>query len=185
MLHSGYVWGKQFSFTDNAGAVLRTGKMSGLPTGIGGALKFGFGKHLRIGCEGYVSTLTYDEHGSYSQTGWGGILADWIWTHKRWSWFIGCTFGGGSVRNTSFMSDTHLDFVIEDNTSFRHYGFAAVAPFAGVEFALTGKIHLTLKTDYLMNVSNPQADFVSGPRVYLGFMFCHPISSRISSGSSL
>ena len=48
----------------------------------------------------------------------------------------------------------------------------AVAPFVGYEWAMTQKIHLVLKLDYLLNVTNPQPDFITGPRLYIGFMFC-------------
>jgi hypothetical protein len=45
-------------------------------------------------------------------------------------------------------------------------------PFAGFEYALSKKIHLMCKADYIFNVSNPQADFLTGTRFYFGFAFC-------------
>ena len=57
--------------------------------------------------------------------------------------------------------------------SYRKYGFAALAPFAGVEIPFGGKVNVVVKLDYLLNLSNPQDDFVTGPRLYLGFMFGH------------
>jgi hypothetical protein len=42
-----------------------------------------------------------------------------------------------------------------------------------MEYSLSDKMHLIFKIDYLMNLSNPQDDFVKGPRIYLGLMFHH------------
>lgn len=174
MVHSGYVWGKECIYTDAAGHALSTQQMAGMPLGIGGAMKFGFGKHLRVGAEGYVSVLNFGKHKSHSSTGWGGVLADCMWQHGRWSWFVGGTFGGGSVRNTVLLADMPLDFVLEeDRVSYRKYGFIALVPFAGCEYALTPRVHLVAKVDWIFNVSNPQPDFITGPRLYLGFMFTH------------
>ena len=55
----------------------------------------------------------------------------------------------------------------------RKYAFFAVAPFAGAEYALTDKVNLVAKIDWLLNVTNPQDDFTTGPRLYIGFMFGH------------
>ena len=49
----------------------------------------------------------------------------------------------------------------------------AVAPFAGVEVAVNRKVNVVFKADWLLNVTNPEDDFVSGPRIYVGFMFGH------------
>ena len=61
----------------------------------------------------------------------------------------------------------------EETVSYRKYGFAALAPFAGIEYAVTKKVNLVAKIDYLVNLSNPQDDFTTGPRLYIGFMFGH------------
>lgn len=44
--------------------------------GIGGVIRLHFGEHFRVGSEGYVSTLSQLDDGSYLKYGWGGILAD-------------------------------------------------------------------------------------------------------------
>lgn len=174
MVHGGYVSGEPVQFISPDGSPERSETMSGVPSGVGGAIKIGIGEHLRVGGEGYVSTLRYGNHGSYSTTGWGGILADFVWSKGRWYWFAGLTIGGGSVRNLTLLSPAPLDFVLEDSSaSFRKYGFMAIAPFAGIEYALTEKIRLTAKLDWLINASNPQADFPAGPRIYIGILFCH------------
>lgn len=82
--------------------------------------------------------------------------------------------GGGSVKDVTALEDTTGDFRLDGGTtSYRRYPFPAIAPFAGIEYALTGRVHLVLKADYLLNLSPRQADFVRGPRFYFGFMFCH------------
>lgn len=172
MVHSGYVWGHDLVFP--MPGLTQTVTMNGAPIGIGGAMKIGFGEHLRVGGEGYVSTLNYDKYGSYSSTGWGGVLAECIWTSGRWSWFAGGTIGGGGVKNLTMLGEIPLDMKPEaGDISYRHYAFMAVAPYIGVEFALTHRIHLCAKIDWLVNTTNPQPDFASGPRIYLGFMFSH------------
>lgn len=173
MVHGGYVSAGSVTFRSPSGTATDV-SMKGVPVGIGGALKVGFGKHLRVGGEGYVSTLKYGSYGSSETIGWGGLLADCVWTGGRWSWFVGGTVGGGSVKNVTLLSEMPSDFILEDgSSSYREYGFLALVPFAGVEYAVTERIHLTAKVDWMFNASNPQPDFVKGPRLYIGFMFCH------------
>lgn len=171
LLHSGYVQGKTFEITDLSGNVVSRQKMEGFPFGIGGAMRIHLGKHWRIGGEGYVSTLKYNHNGSYSSIGWGGILMDCMWQMNKISFFAGGTIGGGSTKNVTLQNDYGNDYQTEENVSFRKYGFMAITPFVGMEYAVTDKIRLTFKIDYLLNVSNFQNDFVTGPRVYIGFMF--------------
>lgn len=173
MIHSGFVSGGDVTFVSPSGTGTDVA-IKGAPFGIGGALKVGFGRHLRVGGEGYVSTLNYGAHESSETIGWGGLLADCVWRKARWSWFVGGTVGGGGVKNVTLLSDMPVDFILEDgSSSYRKYGFVALTPFAGVEYAVTERIHLTAKVDWMFNVSNPQPDFVTGPRIYFGFMFCH------------
>lgn len=172
MLHTGYVCGKSLTVTSLSGQQFSV-KPEGAPFGIGGAIRFMFGKHLRVGAEGYVSTLKYGEHGSLAKTGWGGVLADCAWTLGKCRLFVGGTVGGGSQTGTIILSPISDDYVAEGTVSYRKYGFAALAPFAGIEYAVTKKVNLVAKIDYLVNLSNPQDDFTTGPRLYIGFMFGH------------
>ena len=88
--------------------------------------------------------------------------------------YVGVTIGGGSAKNLILLNDTPNDFVVEnESASYRSYPFMAVDPFIGVEYKATRRLNLLLKVDYLMNVTNRQADFVTGPRIYFGFIFCH------------
>jgi len=174
MLHTGYVQSREFAFYNTDGTVRETTQLNGAPFGIGGAIRLHFGEHLRVGSEGYVSTLTYGENKSYSSVGWGGLLVDCAWHFNSWTPFIGGTVGGGGVKNLTLLEPTPDDFVLENtSTSYRRYAFMAFSPFAGVEYAMTEKIHLVIKVDYLLNLTNWQDDFTTGPRMYFGFMFCH------------
>ena len=172
MLHTGYVSSRDITVASPA-AGSRTLAVGGAPFGIGGAIRFLFGKHLRVGAEGYVSTLTYGEYHSHAKTGWGGLLADCVWDLGKCRLFVGGTAGGGSQTNTTLLSPVGDDYTAEEFVSYRKYGFAALAPFAGVEIPFGGKVNVVVKLDYLLNLSNPQDDFVTGPRLYLGFMFGH------------
>lgn len=174
MVHSGYVSSSQVTFTHGDGSQAAAVRMRGMPLGIGGMLKIHLGNHLRVGTEGYSSNLRYGRNGSYSHTGWGGLLVDWIIPLGKWMPFAGITVGGGGVKNVTVLGDTTEDFILDDGTtSFRKYAFMAIAPFAGVEYALTGRVHVVFKADWLLDVTSGQPDFVQGPRLYLGFVFCH------------
>ena len=81
MLHAGYLFGK------NPSAILPSGENispQGMTMGIGGSLRINLWKHLRVGCEGYVSTMNSGatdmrnvlQSGSYVRVGSGGLLAD-------------------------------------------------------------------------------------------------------------
>ena len=174
MIHTGYVQGSPFSLTMPDGHNTVEMKMKGVPYGIGGTVKLQFGKHLRAGFEGYVTTLNYGGNGCHESIGWGGLLADCVWMFGKWTIFAGGTVGGGSVKNLTLLEKPDSDFLVENaTTSYRKYGFVALTPFVGVEYAVLERIHLVLKTDGLFNVSNFQPDFVTGPRIYFGVMFCH------------
>jgi hypothetical protein len=75
------------------------------------------------------------------------------------------------VEHIVLQAEPAIDFVAESNATYREYSFMALAPMVGIEYALSEKIHLTFKMDYVINLSNPQDDFPSGPRFFLGFMF--------------
>ena len=179
MIHSGYLFGGTSAPHTPAGQAFPAQRMQGFPTGIGGATRFHFGPHLRIGSEGYNSTLKYGPYDSYTQIGWGGVLADWYWDKGLVSPFVGITFGGGGVKNTTFTAPTEDDFVTEA-VSFRKYGFATAVPFIGLELAVTQKMLLTFKADYMLCLSRRKPDFVSGPRLYIGFTFSRPSESERS-----
>ena len=173
MPHSGYFFGGKTAVYDAQETLLSVEEMRGLPLGLGGAIRLHFGDHWRLGTEGYSTTLRYGKYNSNVTIGWGGLLADYHWKIGKFKPFGGGTLGGGSVKNLTLLQDNPLDYATEQAASYRNYSFMAFCPFAGMEYSLSDKTHLIFKIDYLMNLSNPQDDFVKGPRIYLGLMFHH------------
>jgi len=165
MLHLGYVQSGNFTFSNG-----ETIQLKGLVFGLGGQARVHFGEHFRIGGEGYFTEHKY-KYGSYAKIGWGGVLADCAWQISKFAPFVGSTFGGGSQQNLTNFSEPKNDYELEE-VSYRKYGFLCVVPFVGTEFTLSKRIHLVFKADYMFNLSNRQADFITGPRFYFGFTFC-------------
>jgi len=114
---------------------------------------------------------TYFDFAQYAKIGWGGVLADCAWQIGKFAPFVGGTFGGGSQQNLTNFSEPKNDYALEE-VSYRKYGFLCLVPFVGTEFALSKRIHLVFKADYMFNLSNRQADFITGTRFYFGFTFC-------------
>ena len=88
MLHAGFV-SKNIKPVDI--------KAEGVTKGIGGAIRFHFGEHYRIGTEGYVSTLSLKntlEEGSYIKTFWAGLTNDFYWEFGKFMPYVGLIVGG-------------------------------------------------------------------------------------------
>ena len=174
MLHAGYLSGapaekpgsNEIPFSYNA---------SGITRGLGGAARVRFGEYLRVGIEGYVSTLPLNDdlsEGSYIASSWGGVLADFYLERGRWSFFTGATVGAGSRKNLLIFEGSMLDWNAEEKVFFHKNFFVGVDPFVGVEFALTEVIHLVFRVDYLMQVNEKRLSDLIGPRAFIGIMFC-------------
>jgi len=177
-----FVCSAQRSHSFDGGMMLNAGYMQshlseidydakGLSTGIGGVLRIHIGQHLRVGCEGYVTTLNQMDNGSYIRTSWGGALMDAYWTFGRWTPYAGVTVGGGSMSTLLMFSGSDDDWLPETNALLHNESFMLVNPYAGVEFALTDAVHLTLKVDRAIPLSD--IDVPTGVRCYLGFVFAH------------
>lgn len=174
MVHSGWVSGSETVFTRPDGSLTSPMRMSGMPFGIGGAAKVHLWNYLRVGTEGYVSHLNYDRNGSNESVGWGGFLVEGMLPLGRWFPFAGVTVGGGAVKNITVLEPTISDFLLDNGTtSYRKYPFMAVAPYIGIEYSLTERVHIVLKADCLIDATSRQKDYPLGPRVYFGFMFWH------------
>lgn len=177
MFNIGYVQSRNFQFQDNNGLLLgEFSNLSGASMGLGGALRVGFGKYLRVGIEGYVSTLKYKPQGSSAKIGWGGLLLDSHWHIKKFTIFTGGVIGGGSYTHITMidkgMSVVDNDYIVENQyVSYRHYPFLAIVPFVGMEYSLTKRISVVAKIDYMLNVTNWADDYAAGPRFFVGFMF--------------
>ena len=177
MYNIGYVQSREFQFHDNNGLPLgQSNQLRGASMGLGGALRVGFGKYLRVGIEGYVSTLKYQPKGSSAKIGWGGLLLDSHWHIKKFTIFTGGVVGGGSYTHITMIDkgeNTSVnDYIVENQyVSYRHYPFLAIVPFVGMEYSLTKRISVVAKIDYMLNATNWDDDYVAGPRFFVGFMF--------------
>lgn len=172
MLHAGYLSG-----IDASAPVTP----HGLTTGIGGAIKVNLGKLLRVGIDGYVSTLSSNHSdarsvlsdGSYIRTGSGGLLADLCWRTTQWWPYIGFGVGGGSMKGLYVLDGNQDDWIPEANAVYNKQSFFYVSPYVGTDFCLTPRVHLTFKVDWMVAVHDGALLKPTGPRGYFGFMFCH------------
>ena len=167
MLHAGWI---------SCGDMVVSGasqSLSGVTMGIGGAVRLRFGDHLRVGTEGYTSSLGYGKWGSSLSIGWGGLLVDWSWKRGRFTPFVGTTIGGGVVENLTLTREPALDIAPEDGVSYRNYGVGVVVPFVGVEYSLSERMSLMVRGDWMFSVGRGEFDFPSGVRCYVGVMFNH------------
>jgi len=162
MLHAGYMQGHISELNYDA---------RGVTTGMGGVLRFHLGQHLRVGGEGYVSTLNQLDNGSYIRSSWGGIVMDGYWSWGRWMPYAGLTFGGGSSSTLLLFNGSANDWTAEPDVKLHNETFLFLDPYLGVEYALTEAVHLILKADYLTPLSNNELP--CGIRWYLGFIFSH------------
>jgi hypothetical protein len=178
MLHAGYLFGK------NSSAVLPSGKNispQGLTTGIGGSLRVNLWKHLRVGCEGYVSTMRSGatdmrdilQSGSYVRVGSGGLLADACWRMEKVWPYIGAAVGGGAMRTLSVVEGTETDWLPEGCAMLTKQGFGYVNPYVGMDWCMTKRIHMTFRIDWMTAMAEKHLLLPTGPRCYIGFMFCH------------
>lgn len=197
MLHIGYQGGKGCGFINDATGQEQT--LHSLTYGIGGQLRFHLLDHIHIGTEGYVSTMPLNRQGKESniRTGWGGILCGYYTTFNRLQLMAGGTLGGGAQRSlhvfhpdaqaASFAAFADFPQAREGATaasnpqaetpihssSFAKKSFFVFDPYMALEYALTQRIHLIFKLDYMIAVHQQQFLTPSGPRLYVGFMFCH------------
>lgn len=162
MIHAGYVKG-------HIDALNHTSR--GASTGIGGIMRFHVASHLRVGCEGYVSTLSLLGGDSYVRLGWGGVVVDGYWTFGRWTPFVGLTIGGGSGTTLLVFDGSSNDWAPEAQAVLHSDSFMLLNPYLGIEYALTHAVHLTLRVDRLTPIA--QSDIPVGPRLFLGFVFAH------------
>lgn len=188
MVHLGYLYGAN----PQAPATMNGGTM-----GIGGAARVHLFNHLRIGGEGYVSTLpawmssvqtppqarnlpaqapeapNTLQPGSYVRNGWGGILADAYWQCGKVFPFLGVTVGGGAQRALYIAEGSQTDWQEEPRALFHRQTYFMLDPFVGIEVAVSAHMHLTLRADYVLPIQRTGLLAPHGPRIYIGMMFCH------------
>jgi hypothetical protein len=168
-VHSGQIKSKTFEVTNSLNET-SAHQIKNLTFGLGGKLVFQFGHHLRIGLEGYNSTVTYGDYKSSYSIGWGGFLAEYFYETKLISYFSGATFGGGSVKNLVVTEHQALNFQTSEILR-RQYSTGIIAPYYGAEIKLTPKLRLVYKADYLFPITNKQDDWGRGFRWYIGINF--------------
>ncbi len=177
MVHGGYVQSSTFDITTMLGTSQEV-TMRGFTYGLGGTAKFNFGTahhQLRVGMEGYGTKASYDPKPSYVRIGWGGLTLDYIHQSRgKVHPFVGCTIGGGGVKNHILFEGSASDMQAEPFGVMRSYAFMAVTPFIGMEISLTQKVRVVIKADYMIDVSGSHPDFPHGPRLYVGILFGRP-----------
>lgn len=173
MVHGGYLGGTT--------PAPKCNEWRGATTGIGGAARVNLWQHLRVGAEGFVSTMPSGmsnlsgtlANGSYLSSAWGGILADACWRREKVWPYVGATVGGGSLKSLYIYEGNEHDWQPETTALFNKQSFVFVDPFVGMDYCMTDKVHLTFRLDYLLAVHSGAIVQPTGPRFYLGFMFCH------------
>ena len=178
MVHAGYLFGQP------TGATLPTGEqmgMQGMTYGLGGSMRVHLYKHLRVGMEGFSSTMkseVTDQHdflqkGSYVRTGWGGVIADACWRLEKVWPYIGGSVGGGAMRTLSVVEGSQDDWEPEQIAMLHKQGFVYVNPYVGMDYCITRRIHATFRLDWMLTFAKGQLVLPTGPRFYVGIMFCH------------
>ena len=179
MLHTGYLFG-----VDPAAPVDASGRSyspQGIPMGVGGALRIHLWKLLRVGFEGFVSTLNsglsdqrnHLRPGSYTRIGCGGLNADACWRTSRVWPYVGATVGGGAMRSLLMVDGDQNSWARVKETYFHKQGFFYVTPYVGCDYCVTQKLHLTFRLDYMLAVHRSELIMPTGPRLYFGLMFTH------------
>lgn len=179
MIHTGYLFSQDKNAPCDANG--KSYSPQGVNFGLGGAIRVHLLKHLRIGGEGCVSTMnrgTTDcrerlQSGSYIRTGWGGALADAYWQcGKIWP-YMGGTIGGGAMRALYIIEGNENDWQEEQRSIFHKQSFFCVDPYVGFDWCMSEKVHMTFRMDWLIALHKRQLVLPTGPRLYIGFMFCH------------
>ena len=192
MGHVGYLFGQP------AGATLSTGENispQGMTYGLGGSMRVNLMKHLRVGCEGFSSTVKsgmtdqrdFLQKGSYIRTGWGGIIVDACWRLEKVWPYIGGSVGGGAMRTLSIVEGNQDDWAPEQTAILHKQGFGYINPYVGMDYCITKRIHATFRLDWMLAFASQQKErqalsddshspsivLPTGPRLYIGIMFCH------------
>lgn len=179
MGHAGYLFGENADApkTDN-GLICSP---QGGTFGLGGALRVHLWKHLRVGGEGFVSTMnsgtTNMKHvlqkGSYIRTGWGGVLMDACWRKEKVWPYIGGSVGGGAMRSLYVLDGSQDDWIAENKAYLHKQSFFYVNPYVGMDWCMTQKVHMTFRVDWMVALHAGEVVLPTGPRLLVGFMFCH------------
>lgn len=193
MVHLGYQAGRGTGFPTMVGDHAEETFLRSITYGIGGMARVHLLNHMHVGMEGYVSTMPLKSQGDGSniRTGWGGALCDYFFTMGRCQFIAGGTLGGGAQRNLHVFNeenstligenfrdtwDNFLTFASQQSTSPATYtkkSFFVFDPYVAIEYAVTNRIHMIFKLDYMLASHSRIFLTPSGPRLYVGFIFGH------------
>lgn len=179
MVHASYLFGVNPEVPKTPEGVLCSPQ--GGSFGLGGALRVHLWKHLRVGGEGFVSTMNSGatnmkqilQEGSYIRTGWGGLIVDACWRKEKVWPYIGGSIGGGAMRSLYVLEGSQDDWVAEEVAWLHKTSFFYVNPYVGVDWCMTQKVHMTFRADWLLALNKGDLVMPTGPRLLIGFMFCH------------
>lgn len=179
MAHGGYLFGVNADAPKIADGVVCSPQ--GGTFGLGGALRVHLWKHLRVGGEGFVSTMnsgtTNMKHvlkeGSYIRTGFGGVAIDACWRKEKVWPYIGGSIGGGAMRSLYVLEGSQDDWAAEDAAYLHKTPFMYVNPYVGLDWCMTKKVHMTFRIDWMVALHEGDVVKPTGPKLLVGFMFCH------------
>lgn len=179
MGHAGYLFGENADAPKADNGLICSPQ--GGTFGLGGALRVHLWKHLRVGGEGFVSTMnsgtTNMKHvlqkGSYIRTGWGGVLMDACWRKEKVWPYIGGSVGGGAMRTLYLLDGSQDDWIAENKAYLHKQSFFYINPYVGMDWCMTQKVHMTFRVDWMVALHAGEVVLPTGPRLLVGFMFCH------------
>ena len=65
------------------------------------------------------------------------------------------------------------DWTPETLSILNKQSFVYVGPYVGMDVCLTKRIHFTFRLDWMLAFAQKSVLLPTGPRLYVGFMFCH------------
>lgn len=153
----------------------------GANVGVGGVVKMHLGRWLRLGGEGYVSTLPTGmsncrhllQTGSYVRNGFGGFIVEAHFACAKVEPYVGLGFGGGAKRSLFIVEGSQQDWQSEPLAFFNKQGYGYLMPYVGVDFVLTKRLHLSLKVDGMLAFARSGLLTPVGPKLSIGILFCH------------
>ena len=179
MGHAGYLFGENADAPKADNGLICSPQ--GGTFGLGGALRVHLWKHLRVGGEGFVSTMNSGttnmkhvlQEGSYIRTGWGGVLMDACWRKEKVWPYIGGSVGGGAMRSLYVLDGSQDDWIAENKAYLHKQSFFYVNPYVGMDWCMTQKVHMTFRVDWMVALHAGEVVLPTGPRLLVGFMFFH------------
>jgi hypothetical protein len=87
--------------------------------------------------------------------------------------YIGASVGGGAMRSLYIVDGDESDWQPEVQSVFHKQSFGYVNPYVGMDYCITRRIHATFRLDWMLAFANKQLVYPTGPRLYIGIMFCH------------